>query len=423
MMHAQVGRRARERAAFDADHPSHDRAQGPSTASFTVRKITLSVPGAARRAPDSWIARRGRAMVRVIRGDTPMLWRVAAHSAVLVLTLGVLVVSRGPSFAAMRTESGGEDQIGLWARQATAFIPSPVLDTVAAGGNREANDDTRPGFVSPGAIAEADQSLLPWDKPEVHVLKYGDTLSSIAAAYGIEPLWLLWANPDIQKNPDNVALGTELTVLPMKAVVHIVKEGDTVASVAETYGASAEDIVTYAANGLAEGGALTAGARVIVPGGESDVRFPQPVVEMAPRSIPSWSQEVAGVPAVGSGSFGVAAYGRITSTFTRRHRAVDIANRTGTPIMSTDGGTVVVAGWYGWAGKAVKIDHGNGYVSLYAHMSSINVSPGQSVQRGQVLGGIGCTRGRGGYCSGPHLHLEIYFQGRPINPCSVGACY
>jgi murein DD-endopeptidase MepM/ murein hydrolase activator NlpD len=59
---------------------------------------------------------------------------------------------------------------------------------------------------------------------------------------------------------------------------------------------------------------------------------------------------------------------------------------------------------------------------LYAHMSRVDVRAGQAVQRGQIIGGIGCTRGRGGRCTGPHLHLEVYYQGSPINACRLGVC-
>jgi len=391
-----------------------------------MRRVSAPIFGPSPVAGEWRILRRWRVLVRYLRIDTPTLWRVAAHAAVLVLTVGVVVVSRAGATGASEAARADADQIGAWAQRATAFIPNMVIETTSAGGNTAATVDVGPGFVSPGAIAEADQSLLPWDDPERHVLKYGETLTSIAVQFGIEPLWLLWANPEIQKNPNSIALGTELTVLPMKAVVHVVKEGDTVEKLAETYKAKVSDILDYAPNNLAGGSALAAGMRLIVPDGESDVRFPtfeEDAGAILPRTVASWALPGGAATMVGSGEFNVAAYGRITTAYRRGHLAVDIANRTGTPISAIDSGTVTIAGWYGWAGKAVQIDHGNGFVSFYAHMSTINVSPGQAVQRGQVLGGIGCTRGRQGRCTGPHLHLEVYQQGRPINPCAVGACY
>lgn len=102
---------------------------------------------------------------------------------------------------------------------------------------------------------------------------------------------------------------------------------------------------------------------------------------------------------------------------TRRfHSGVDFAGRTGTPIHAADGGRVIQAGWQGGYGKVVIINHGNkggqNMSTLYGHMSSLGVSSGQSVGKGQVIGYVGST----GYSTGPHLHFEVRLNGRPVNP-------
>lgn len=388
-----------------------------------MRKVANPVSTGLRSTPDIWLVRRWRAIIKLLHVDAAARWRIAAHAAVLSLTAGVLVVSRLPSNQAAAATGASEDPWAGLAHRAGSLIPDMVVGTVpSTGGNRDASTSDAPGFVSPGAIAEADQALLPWDKPETHVVKYGDTLTSIAADFGIEPVWILWTNPEIRKNPHSIALGTELTVLPMRAVAHDVQDGETLAGIAEKYKARVEDIVGYGPNGLAQGEAFQAGKRLIVPEGESEITLPSPPKPILPRSVPAWAVTNGGQPVVGSGDFHAAAFGRFTSGFTRRHRGVDIANHTGTPIYAIDSGTVIIAGRWSWAGIAVKLDHGNGFSSLYAHMNSLAVSPGQSIQRGQVIGTIGCTRGYGGYCSGPHLHLEVYQQGVPVNPCAIGAC-
>jgi len=114
---------------------------------------------------------------------------------------------------------------------------------------------------------------------------------------------------------------------------------------------------------------------------------------------------------------------RITSKFTykrwhpvlkryRPHLGVDLGARRGTKIYATHSGRVIYAGWLGGYGKVVKISHGRGYMSLYAHQSKLAVKKGQYVERGQVIGYIGST----GRSTGPHLHFGLYKNQKAINP-------
>jgi murein DD-endopeptidase MepM/ murein hydrolase activator NlpD len=98
------------------------------------------------------------------------------------------------------------------------------------------------------------------------------------------------------------------------------------------------------------------------------------------------------------------------------HTGIDIGCDFGTPIAAADSGVVsyVNLGWGGGYGNFVLITHGNGYATLYAHLSSIAVSAGQGVRRGQVIGAEGST----GYSTGPHLHFEIRLNGAYQNPLS-----
>jgi hypothetical protein len=95
------------------------------------------------------------------------------------------------------------------------------------------------------------------------------------------------------------------------------------------------------------------------------------------------------------------------------HPAIDIAGETGNAIWSVDNGVVVYSGWsnYGY-GNLIVIDHGNGWQSLYAHLSGINVGCGQSIYQGDIIGQLGST----GNSSGPHLHLELIYMGSKVNP-------
>ena len=96
----------------------------------------------------------------------------------------------------------------------------------------------------------------------------------------------------------------------------------------------------------------------------------------------------------------------------RMHTGVDIGAASGTPIRASDDGVVVMAGWNGGYGNWTLIDHGGGLATGYGHQSSIGVSRGQRVSRGQVIGRVGST----GASTGPHLHWEVRVNGNPVNP-------
>jgi len=96
----------------------------------------------------------------------------------------------------------------------------------------------------------------------------------------------------------------------------------------------------------------------------------------------------------------------------RFHLGIDLAAPYGTLVKAADGGQVIQAGYFGGYGNSVMLYHGGGFATWYAHLSSINVSIGQFVQRGQVIGLVGST----GWTTGPHLHFEVRINGAPQNP-------
>ena len=110
--------------------------------------------------------------------------------------------------------------------------------------------------------------------------------------------------------------------------------------------------------------------------------------------------------------------GKITSPFGdhRGHPGIDIDGVTGDPVVAAGAGTVLLAGMapagYGGYGNVVMIDHGGGIGTLYAHLSRVDVTMGQSVQQGQQVGAIGAT----GIATGDHLHFEVRVANRPVDP-------
>ena len=118
--------------------------------------------------------------------------------------------------------------------------------------------------------------------------------------------------------------------------------------------------------------------------------------------------------------------GEITSSFGSRsnpftgsgydyHPGIDIGNDYGAPIYAGASGYVEQAGWYGGYGRYVKINHGYGYETAYGHMSSIAVSDGQYVKKGEIIGYVGSS----GYSTGPHLHYEVIINGQDSDPMKL----
>ncbi len=98
----------------------------------------------------------------------------------------------------------------------------------------------------------------------------------------------------------------------------------------------------------------------------------------------------------------------------KKHCGIDIAGLpVGTPIKAADDGLVIFSGWSDTAGKMVRIDHGGGIVTLYAHLSRCAVKKGRTVSRGEVIGYLG---GTGAWCTGPHLHFGVCRNGTWVNP-------
>jgi murein DD-endopeptidase MepM/ murein hydrolase activator NlpD len=105
----------------------------------------------------------------------------------------------------------------------------------------------------------------------------------------------------------------------------------------------------------------------------------------------------------------------LTQGFWTGHRAIDLAIPIGTPVRAADSGFVVLAGEddSGY-GKRIMINHGACFETLYAHLSATYVAPGDSVQRGQIIG----LSGNSGRSTGPHLHFEVRCNGVQYNPVS-----
>jgi len=248
-------------------------------------------------------------------------------------------------------------------------------------------------------------SSKPRDKVENYSVKSGDTLASIGKKFGISIDTIKWAN-DLKS--DTIKPAEVLKIPPVTGVVHTVVSGETVYSIAKKYNTTAQNIVNFIFNDFTDIDtfALRAGQTLFVPDGVIEPEQPK-YTAMAPQ----YASALAGVR--GSANFIWPTTGIITQYPTWYHMAYDIASNGGPAIIAADTGTVTYAGCIDWGyGCHVMVDHGNGYSTLYGHMSVISVSAGQAVNQGQQLGIMGST----GRSTGPHLHFEIRSGGTLLNP-------
>lgn len=244
-----------------------------------------------------------------------------------------------------------------------------------------------------------------------HEVKQGETIASIASLYGLKPNTVIWLN-GLDASKPLIKPGQILKILPVDGVLHKVKKGETITSIAKIYGldgAQAQGIVNYPFNTFVndETFQLAVGQDLVVPDGvmprEAEGQAPSVAAQLTPN---------AGTVAA-NGTFIWPAAGSITQGFKFYHKAIDIANHDGGSILAADSGTVVQAGWdFTGYGNHIALDHGNGYVTLYAHLSLIQVQIGQTVRRGDVIGQMGST----GRSTGTHLHFEVRHGGVNEDP-------
>ena len=270
-------------------------------------------------------------------------------------------------------------------------------------------------------------------RARVDVLTYtveqGDSLFGIAEIFGLKPETILWGNFEtLADNPHTLQPGQELNILPVNGTYHQWRDGENLSKVSEYYGVDPLDIIQYPGNQIdiydfdLDNPSFEIGQMLIVPGGEREL------VDYGPPAITRDNPAIASTYGPGhcgtiyTGAVGVGVF--IWPTVERwvvgydynpsaNHPAIDIAGSIGNPVWTSDNGVIVYAGWsnYGY-GNLVVVDHGNGWQTLYAHLNSISVGCGQSVNQGQAIGALGST----GNSSGAHLHFEMIYVGTKVNP-------
>ncbi len=247
----------------------------------------------------------------------------------------------------------------------------------------------------------------------------GDTVQSIVDTTGVSFDSLAQMNPELLTLDQEVDAGTELITGVGSAELLKVKvvrqETETVAIPFDTQNSESSEYDFGKIVTLQEG-----------EDGSEDVTYEVTMIDgvVTDRQAISYTVTKAAVPEitvtgtrlksgmvaqVGSGNFiwPVPNYTYVSRWMSSGHRGADICAPYGTYIYASDSGTVIAAGWHYSYGNYVEIDHGNGYKTLYAHMSAISVTQGQAIGQGDKIGEVGST----GNSTGNHCHFEMYYNG------------
>ncbi|NIM94271.1 MAG: peptidoglycan DD-metalloendopeptidase family protein [Anaerolineales bacterium] len=270
-------------------------------------------------------------------------------------------------------------------------------------------------------------------RPRLDVIYYevksGDTLFGIAERYGVKPETILWGNFEVlEDNPHSLQPGQELRIPPIDGTLHVWSEGEGLSGIADFFDVTIQDILDWPGNHLnpdmdLEEPTIEPGTVLMIPGGRREYvswtapRIPRTNPGVARILGPGYCGTIYDGP-IGVGSFiwptplhYLSGYDYSPAT---NHYAIDIAGQEGHSIFSADAGVVVYSGWHnGGYGNVIVLDHGNGWQSLYAHLSAVYVGCGAGVFQGTAIGAMGTT----GRSTGPHLHFEMMHDvyGR-VNP-------
>jgi murein DD-endopeptidase MepM/ murein hydrolase activator NlpD len=268
------------------------------------------------------------------------------------------------------------------------------------------------------------------ERPRYDSLTYrvsrGDAMLAIAEKFKVKTETILYGNKEVlDDNPHSLRPGMELLIPPVDGLYHEWQADDTLESVAEEFDADPEEILNFPGNKVdLTNPTFTTGALVMIPGGSRELR--------------DWTQDLATAGRSNTGSTGTSDFGTnacgggpVASGFgwpaddhsisgngySPGHLGIDISAPEGASVYAAGDGIVTMAqGGYNYGyGNVVQIDHGAGYVTVYAHLSQINVGVCTPVGRGTLVGLSGST----GNAFGAHLHFEIRVGGSNINPMDI----
>jgi len=315
----------------------------------------------------------------------------------------------------------------------------PVVVTVPAEATEESSAGGAPVAVDPGTSGEGSGLFptifrklqvktnipeRPRYAPEIYRVVRGDSMYRIAELFEVKSETILYVNDQLDDNPHGLRPGMELTIPPVDGLYYEWKDGDTFEAVAKKFFAEPEDIVNYPGNQVdLTDPEIKQGALVFIPDGSRELRNWAADLQTASRGANTGTGGANATNACGGGpvasglGWPADAVSLSGNAYGPGHLGIDITAPEGSNVYAAGTGVVTMAagGWnYGY-GNVIQIDHGNGDVTVYAHLSTILVSQCQTVGQGAVIGLSGNT----GNSFGAHLHFEVRRGGANINPYNI----
>ncbi len=347
---------------------------GPVSEGF----MPLLLPGPIPESPSEPFAEKPRATPGKLG---PALGYSGAGLLLAILGLGILTLAR-PSFPLPK---GG-------------LLPGPTL------GGTTVNDPLL-DYLSPELIlqvSDSDLQGLPIPKSlelSSYRVKPGDSLAGISRRFGLSVDSLVSLNGI--KSIKALKAGAELKVPNMDGIIHIVTKGQSLGSIARSY---RTDLTALADVNDLGSGSIRPGQTLFIPG----ARLPQETLK-----------KIYGTSVIWPGRGPISSwFGYRADPFTgvrRYHAGIDIVVPMGSSIKAAMDGVVADAGYNGNYGNYVILSHGDGMQTLYGHLTSYSVRPGQRLAQGSILGLSGNT----GYSTGPHLHFGVYKGGVAVDPLKL----
>ena len=274
------------------------------------------------------------------------------------------------------------------------FAMDGLSDNVDENGNVLSSDGS---VITPASVGVGEAVTF-----QTYTVKAGDSISTISRKFGLSNISTLIAVNDIS-NVRVLRSGQKLKIPSADGLVYKVQAGDSLNALSVKYHVSVEEILD--ANDLASE-TLSNGMELFIPGAKMDS-----------ASLKKAMGELFVYP-IQAGWHLSSRFGPRKDPFTgvaSNHTGIDMACPTGTPIRAAMSGCVVYVGWSNIFGNYAIVNHGNGYQTLYGHMSKVLAKKGQRVDQNTKIGLVGST----GYSTGPHLHFTVYKNGNLVDPLTL----